>query len=181
VLKLRDYLNTEVTTDRATMVSQRRRDINVEPRDASFFSRLDSDPPREEALIHLELAAKFLNEARQAIEREDVVQACEKLYRVAEECIKAMAKALNLSEAHEARSQGKWTLKLLDTAVTKLAEKLDRRVHDDWSHAYFLHVEGFHEARLTIDQVKARVKYIEELLEIARNTVAKTREAEREH
>ena len=174
-------MDKAITIPRRLLEEARRRGVDVESRVAELLSWDLGLNPREEATIHLELAIKFLDEARQAIEREDVIQASEKLYKVAEECIKAMAEALNLSEAHEVRSRGRWTLRLLDVAASKLAEKLGRRVYDDWSHAYFLHVEGFHEAKLTIDQVKARVKYIEELLEIARNTVAKTREAEREH
>jgi len=48
---------------------------------------------------------------------------------------------------------------------------VDRRVYDDWSHAYFLHVEGFQEARLTAEQIKARAKYVSELLEISNRVV----------
>jgi len=154
----------------------KRKSIDIESRVIELLSRDLGLDPREEALIHLEFAARLLDEARQAIEKEDAVQASEKLYRVAEECIRAMAKALDLDEAREARGRGRWTLRLLDVVAAKLVERLDRRVYDDWSHAYFLYVEGFHEARLSIDQVKARARYVEELLEIARNTIAKTRE-----
>ena len=38
---------------------------------------------------------------------------------------------------------------------------------------------GFREARLSIDQVKAKARYIEELLETARNTVAGAGKVER--
>lgn len=129
-------------------------------------------------LARLKLAEKAFREAENHLSKGDSVQASEKLYKVAEECIKAMAEALGLDEAREARRRGRWTLRLLDVAAAKLAEKLGRRVYDDWSHAYFLHVEGFHEARLSIDQVKARARYVEELLEIARNTVAGAGKAE---
>jgi len=126
----------------------------------------------EEARVHLELADRYLREAEEYLERGDSVQACEKLYKVAEECIKAMAIALRLEEAEEARRRGKWSLKLLDLAAKKLAEKVSERVYDDWDHAYFLHVEGFHEARLGLEQVKARVKHIRELFEIAKSVLA---------
>ena len=161
---------------RRLLEEARRRGIDIESRVIELLSRDLGLDPREEALIHLEFAARLLDEARQAIEKEDAVQASEKLYRVAEECIKAMVKALDLDEAREARSRGRWSLRLLDVVAAKLAERLGRRVYDDWSHAHFLYVEGFHEARLSIDQVKARARYVEELLEIARNTIAKTRE-----
>ena len=162
-----------VVVPRRLLEEARRRGIDVESRIVELLSWDLGLDPREEARIHLELATRFLDEARQVIERGDAVQASVKLYKVAEECIKAMAEALNLSEACEARSKGRWTLKLLDTVAEKLAKKVDKRVYDDWSHAYFLHVEGFHEARLTIDRVKARARYVEELLEIARNTITR--------
>lgn len=130
----------------------------------------DLDP--KEATTRLGPAARLLDEAGQAIEEGDTVRASEEPYKAAEERVKAMAEALGLSEAREAKSRGRWTLGLLDTAAEKLAGKPGRRVYDDRSHAYFLHVEGFHEARLTVDQVKARAKYVEELLEATRNVVA---------
>ncbi len=64
-----------------------------------------------------------------------------------------------------------WSLKLLDRAARKLSEKVDSRVYDDWDHAYLLHTEGSHKARLDLEQVRARMRYIEELLRIARKVV----------
>ena len=135
--------------------------------------RLD---PEERAEIRLELAAKLLREGVELVDR-DPVQASGKLYKAAEECVKALAEALKLEEAEEAGRRGRWTLRLLDGAARRLGERVDRRIYDDWDHAYFLHVEGFHEARLAAEQVKARAKYISELLEISKKTIKeKTRE-----
>ena len=124
--------------------------------------------PREVARARLDLAERALRKAEKHMARGDPVQASEKLYKAAEECIKAMAEALGLEEAEEARRRGRWTLSLLDSA----AERLGERVYDDWSHAYFLHVEGFHEARLGLDRVKARAGRVRELLEAARKALA---------
>ena len=121
----------------------------------------------EEARARLELAERYLREGESLIGR-DVVQACEKLYKAAEEAIKALAVAENLGEADEARRRGRWTLALLDAAARKLGEKVSERIYDDWDHAYFIHVEGFHEARLKPEQVKARLKYVKELVHLAR-------------
>ncbi len=99
------------------------------------------------------------------------MQASEKLYRAAEEAVKAMAEALELPEAVEARRRGRWSMRLLDLAAQRLAERLGRMVYDDWDHAYFLHTEGFHEARPGKGQVEARAGYVRELLEIARKVV----------
>jgi len=73
----------------------------------------------------------------------------------------------------EARRRGRWTLRLLDGAAGMLSERVDRRIYDDWDHAYFLHVEGFHEARLDTERVRMRAKYVEELLEIARRVLGR--------
>jgi len=67
-----------------------------------------------------------------------------------------MSKVLGLEEVKEAKSKGRWTVRLLDNAVLKLAERVDHRIHDDWDHAYFLHVEGFHEASLDVRHVEVR-------------------------
>ena len=57
---------------------------------------------------------------------------------------------------------------MLDAAARKLGEKISGRIYDDWDHAYFMHVEGFHEVRLKPEQVRARLKYVKELLDLAR-------------
>ncbi len=77
--------------------------------------------PREEAALHLELAERLL-------EGGDAVQASERLYGAAEECVKAMAEALGVEEAAEARRRGRWTLRLLDRAAFRLSRLVDRRV-----------------------------------------------------
>ena len=46
--------------------------------------------PSEEMLVHVELATRFLEEGRSLIDK-DPVQASEKLYKAAEECVKALA------------------------------------------------------------------------------------------
>ena len=127
-----------------------------------LLSKVGLDP-EEEISMRLELAEKYLREAEEYLAKSDTVQSSEKLYKAAEERIKAMAMALSLGEAEGARERGRWTLRLLDSAARRLAEAVDTRVYDDWDHAYFLHVEGFHEARLSTEHVRARVKYVAEL------------------
>jgi hypothetical protein len=145
-----------------------KRGVDVESLIVEFLARELGLDLRDEARIHLELAEKFLREADLFLEKGDTVKASEKLYKAAEEAVKAMAQAMGLREAEEAREKGRWTLRLLDAAASKLSELVDRRVYDDWDHAYFLHVEGFHEARLDREQVQRRVRYVKELLEVAR-------------
>ncbi len=150
----------------------KKRGLDIETRVVEFLARELGLDPREEAGLHLELAERFLREALSLLEKNDTVQASEKLYKAAEEAIKAMAEALELPEAEEARKRNKWSLRLLDLAANKLAMEVDERIYDDWDHAYFLHTEGFHEARLDSNQVRARAKYVEELLEIAKKIIS---------
>ena len=79
-----------------------------------------------------------------------------------------MTETLGLEEAREAKRKGRWTLKLLDSAARKLAERVGRDVLHGWDSAYYLHVEGFHEARLGLEAVRARVGLVERLLAIAK-------------
>jgi len=126
--------------------------------------RLPRSNPAMNMKEHLSLSARMLEEARGYIAKGDTVQASEKLYKTAEEAVKALAASNNLPEYEEARADGRWTATLLHDAVERLSETLDPRIRDEWTQAWFLHVEGFHEARLTMELVKPRVRYVEELL-----------------
>jgi hypothetical protein len=126
---------------------------------------LGFDPPRR-ASAHLELAKRFLAEGA-ALAEGDPVQASEKLYKAAEEAVKALAVALGLEEAQKAEEQGRWTAALLFTAVDKIAKRVGRDFKLWWGRAWFLHVEGFHEARLTAEQVKDDVEYVKFIVETA--------------
>lgn len=111
---------------------------------------------------------QFLTEGRAYIARKDSVQASEKLYKAAEETVKALAQRVNLSEWSEATQKGRWTTALLFNAVKALSERLNApEVRHGWDAAWFLHVEGFHEARLDIGQVQFRLPVVEQLLKIA--------------
>jgi hypothetical protein len=110
---------------------------------------------------------RYLEEGRKYIEQGDPVQASEKLYKAAEEAVKTLAKRFSLPECEEAESKGRWTATLLFSAVRSLSEKVSPQIVNWWHAAWFLHVEGFHEARLSIEEVKFRVKFIEELVKFA--------------
>ena len=62
--------------------------------------------PEEEAEARLELAERYLREGESLIDK-DVVRACEKLYKSAEEAIEALAIVKGLSEADEAGKRGR--------------------------------------------------------------------------
>ena len=115
--------------------------------------------PQIAARAHAELAIEMFNEGLSLIDKGDVAQSSEKLYKAVEEAVKALALAKNLEEAREALSKGRWTVSILDKAARRLGDDVWRA----WNAAYFLHVNGFHEVRIDMDDVKARIPIIQEL------------------
>ena len=107
----------------------------------------------------MSVVRSLLSESEVYIDRGDVVQASEKLYKAAEECIKLLAKHLGLREAEIAEEKGRWTVTLLERAVEALTDKLGADVRIGWDAANYLHVWGFHEAKIEIEGVKACLLY----------------------
>jgi hypothetical protein len=140
--------------------------------DVIIYALGDKLDPHETAEARIELAERYLAEAKEYISKCDAVQASEKLYKVTEECIKALAEILKLPEASEARRNGRWFTWLLGSAPVSIAEKLGKpEVAEAWALAYDAHVWGFHEMKYSIDKVAWRFKYVETLLEIAKNVI----------
>jgi hypothetical protein len=113
---------------------------------------------------HLEFAEKYLEEGRILIDK-DPVQASEKLYKAAEECVKALAIYSNLIEVLEkVKGRDRWTVTELEKAVLKVSEKLGEWFRTSWDAAWALHVWGFHEGRFDSEDVKARLSSIERMV-----------------
>ena len=108
-----------------------------------------------------ELALRMYNEGVENLNKGNVIQASEKLYKAVEEAIKALAIRRGLPEAAEALERGRWSVALLDSAAQKLGDIVFRA----WDAAYFLHVNGFHEVRIGIDAVKSRVPVIKAVID----------------
>ena len=119
---------------------------------------------------HLELALKTEAEAKEYMARAEPIQASEKLYKASEEAIKALAQHFNLPEWEDAERKGRWTAALLDRVARKLSEKFPE-VRHWWQAAWYLHVEGFHEARLDIEAVKFYAQDVEKLVALADKTL----------
>ncbi|WP_054842128.1 PaREP1 family protein [Vulcanisaeta distributa] len=118
--------------------------------------------PGELAKARLELAGKYLSEAKEYIDRGDAVQASEKLYKAVKECVKALAEKFDTPEYQEAIKEGRWFTHLLGRAARTLSSRLgESRIVDAWSRAYDLHVWGFHEGKYGIDQVRVDLPLIE--------------------
>jgi len=126
-------------------------------------SKLGLDP-KEEAELHLELAKRYLREGEGLIDR-DPIQASEKLYKVAEECVKAVAKLLRVEDVvKRVRERGRWVLKDLEYVAMISKSKLGESFYIGWDMACFLHVWGFHEAKLDPDSIRSRLPYIKRMV-----------------
>jgi len=128
--------------------------------------------PRVALEARVELAEKYLAEAKEYLAKGDAVQASEKLYKVVEECIKALAQRYDTPEHREAAREGRWWAQLLGKAARRLARELNEpRITDAWSRVYDVHVWGFHEAKYTVEDVKEDVGYVEWLLNYVKQRV----------
>ena len=123
------------------------------------------------AVEHLDIAMRYLEEGRNLVDK-DPVQASEKLYKAAEEAVKTLAIFLGLDEARKAIEQGRWSSILLFDAIDTVAIKLNiKELPLWWRAALVLHVEGFHEARLSRDRIKKDYKYIEAIVDLAKKVL----------
>ena len=113
---------------------------------------------------HSELAIKFLREGEDLVDRGDVIQASEKLYKAAEEAIKEQARInVHAKDVYaEAERRGRWSTTLLFKAARVLG--MGKEIRHYWDSTWTLHVEGFHEARLDIEEVKERVEDVKRLV-----------------
>jgi hypothetical protein len=55
---------------------------------------------------------------------------------------------------------------LLEKVVRKPSDKISIDVQLGWDAANYLHVFGFHEAKLEVENVKARIPLIKRLIEL---------------
>ncbi len=157
----------EVTVRFPEVIAKRLRDLGVDLESMIIeliLGELNLDPT-EETMVHLELATKFLEEGKALINR-DPVQASEKLYKAAEECVKALAVHFKLEEIlAEVRRKGRWTVTDLIRAIRVISNKMGKWFLDAWDHAWALHVWGFHEAKLSAEDVRDRLPHIEKIVE----------------
>jgi PaREP1/PaREP8 domain containing family protein len=161
-----------VTLPRRIIEEARRRNIDIEELILDAVLMILSDDPEAVIEARLEAAERYLNEARDYVNRGDAVQASEKMYKVVEECIKALAQAYNIEEYVKASEEGRWWVSLIGKAARRLAGILNEpRVEFTWSVAYDLHVWGFHEAKYTINDVKGDLNHVQWLLEFTRSAI----------
>jgi hypothetical protein len=139
--------------------------INVEDLLISVITKKD---PQEGLRIRLELAEKYMNEMEDYLKKGDAVQASEKAYKVAEEIVKALAEKFNIPEYQQFIKEGRWHTYLLGKASNTLASKVGDWISNGWSNAYFLHVWGFHEAKLSVNDITSYINKVREMFEEAK-------------
>ena len=112
----------------------------------------------------VELAVKYLDEGRGLIDK-DPTQASEKLYKAAEECVKALAQYFDLKDVlTKVNNRGRWTVTELEKAVLAISKRLGEWFGEAWDKANYLHVWGFHEAKLDSEDVRVRLPYVERIV-----------------
>jgi hypothetical protein len=120
----------------------------------------------------VELALRYLEEGKALVER-DPVQASEKLYKAAEEAVRALALYYDLGGALEkAERRGRWTFEELERAARAIAGRVGEWFIAAWDAASYLLVLGAHEAKLDSESVEARLPSIEKMVVEARRTVS---------
>jgi hypothetical protein len=86
----------------------------------------DRQPTRTTAETHVELALRFLEEGKGLVDK-DPIQASEKLYKAAEEAVKALTIYFNLVNIIKSvNERGRWTVTDLERAALEISRKLGK-------------------------------------------------------
>ncbi|MEM4314631.1 MAG: PaREP1 family protein, partial [Thermoplasmata archaeon] len=102
----------------------------------------------------IELLRKYLEEAKEYLQKGDVPQSSEKIYWIVEKSIKFLAEKENLVP-EEVKQKEKWSSKLLRDTALELAKKLnEKKIREVWWKAFDLHIWGFHENFIPIEDVQ---------------------------
>ena len=142
----------------------RRRGFDVESLVVDLLVRTLSLDPRVAGEAHLELSHRYLGEGRALVDK-DPIQASGKLYKAAEEAVKALAIFYNLQDVLAGvEEKGRWTVSYLEKAVEAISERLGGWFGEAWDRAWALHVWGFHEAKLDSKAVEIRLPYVERMV-----------------
>ena len=156
-------LAVEIVIPKAVVEELVKRGLDPEAAIIDALAKLAYLDPDAVAEARAELAARYLEEGRALADR-DPVQASEKLYKAAEECVKALAARLGPAEVLEREGRGRWAVADLEKAVAAISRQLGDWFREAWDSANYLHVWGFHEAKLDAEAVKARLPYVEKMV-----------------
>lgn len=106
---------------------------------------------------------KLVKDAEELLKKNDSLQASEKLYKVAEECVKKLA----IKHDMALKDKRKWnTIELTDFA-RRLKGIYGENLYNNWTIALEkLHKDGFHENGLTTLEVFESIHNVTELLDL---------------
>ena len=142
----------------------KRRNLDLEPPADNFLASLLEPDPHAAAESNLELAVRYLEEGRKLIDT-DPAQASEKLYKAAEEAVKALTIHFNLKDILEdVEKRGTWSVEKLEKAVLSKSDKVGDWFRSLWDTAWALHVWGFHEAKFDAEDVRRRLPSIDRMV-----------------
>jgi transcription initiation factor TFIIB len=122
---------------------------------------------------HIKLALEYLNDGKTLVDK-DPVQASEKLYKAAEESIKALALHLNLKNQGNNTKRGKWSKTELTNAVKHISEKHGIQFLQAWADAQTLHNMSFHKTNIDHKTVKLKLQNIENIVSETQNILKTT-------
>ncbi|MDT7969934.1 MAG: PaREP1 family protein [Vulcanisaeta sp.] len=160
-----------ITLPEALVRSIRERGLDVEDLVINLLIKSLNLDPKIAVEAHVELALKYLEEGRGLADK-DTVQASEKLYKAAEEVVKALAIHYGFDDIlNRVNERGRWTVTELEKAVLRISKHLGDWVRAVWDEANYLRVWGFHEARLDGEDVMARLPDIERIVREAENVL----------
>jgi len=161
------------TIPRRAAEEPKRRNLDPEPLGGDFLASLLEPDPQAAAESHLELAVRYLEEGRNLIDT-DPVQASEKIYKAAEEAVKALTIHFNLKDILEdVEKSGRWSVGKLEKAVLSVSDKVGDWFRSSWDTAWALHVWGFHEAKFDAEDVRRRLPSIDRMVTEAQRIIEK--------
>ena len=167
-------LGVEVVVPRRLVEEAERRGLDINDLVVEAVIGVLNLDPEDAVEARLELAEKYFGEAREFIAKGDAVQASEKLYKVAEECIKALAEKYGLSQLSIVKRRGRWDTWLLGQAARDLAKMLgEEKIIHAWTGAYDIHVWGFHEGKYRVEDAEAALPAIEWLLNFCKERLTR--------
>ena len=150
------------------MRSIRERGLDVEDLVINLLMKSLNLDPKIAVEAHVELALKYLEEGRGLADK-DTVQASKKLYKAVEEVVKALTIYYRLNDILDrVNERGRWTVTELEKAVLGISKYLGDWFGTAWDRANYLHVWGFHEAKLDSEDVRARLPDIERMVREAK-------------
>jgi uncharacterized protein (UPF0335 family) len=115
-------------------------------------------------------AEVYYEEAEELLSKGDLVQACEKYYKAAEEAIKLLVIENNLKEIIKETQENGWDSKTLNDAVTELSYKIGDDIIYMWVSAVTLFTARKYLDKDLIEEYKKDVKT---LIEKAKQRSAK--------